>query len=517
MAYFVEDDGMMIRRIVSMGIVSIVTTLSLLAAPVSAAEGYYWRELSTSPVAYWSGVASSADGSQVIAVQRSSAGGGLYRSTDGGNTWTPNAALGSRNWSGVVMSADGSTVAATACGGNIYVSQDGGITWTPQATTQNWAQIAISDDGTVVAATRTQNCSQSIPATSGSTVYISADSGATWTATSRTRTSGIAVSPDGSKIITSDSTSNSTTPSYPNYSTDGGLTWTASTSGYTNLWASFAFAGDNTTIYAYTGASSILNNSLYRSTDGGVTFTAVDGPYNTTNSPRTQVSRNGQLVMNNTGRFSTDSGATFNDMPDFPFAVDLRYSTFTDNNLRIYAVAGCTGGICSKSVGTLSYVYYPGAPANLTATRSGDDVELTWDTPTYTGGMATHDVLPIQDYTVEYSVDDATWLPIAYDINADGTSVTLPGLDQSDTLHFRVSAINRAGQGAPASTTLTPPVSTTPNLDPLEGLSSQTDTRIPGAPNTGIVRDQPVMPIAASSIFGLVVFGFGVALYRHRN
>lgn len=131
--------------------------------------------------------------------------------------------------------------------------------------------------------------------------------------------------------------------------------------------------------------------------------------------------------------------------------------------------------------------------------------------------MATYDVLPIQDYTVEYSVDDATWLPIVYDINTNGTSVTLPGLDQGDTLHFRVSAINRAGQGAPASTTLTPPVSTTPNLDPLEGLSSQTDTRIPGAPNTGIVRDQPVMPIAASSIFGLVVFGFGVALYRHRN
>ena len=160
MAYFVEDDGMMIRRIVSMGIVSIVTTLSLLATPVSAAEGYYWRELSTSPVAYWSGVASSADGSQVIAVQRSSAGGGLYRSTDGGNTWTPNAALGSRNWSGVVMSADGSTVAATACGGNIYVSQNDGVTWAPQATTQNWEQIAMSDDGTVVAATRTQNCSQ---------------------------------------------------------------------------------------------------------------------------------------------------------------------------------------------------------------------------------------------------------------------------------------------------------------------------------------------------------------------
>ncbi len=131
--------------------------------------------------------------------------------------------------------------------------------------------------------------------------------------------------------------------------------------------------------------------------------------------------------------------------------------------------------------------------------------------------MATYDVLPIQDYTVEYSVDDATWLPIVYDINTNGTSVTLPGLDQGDTLHFRVSAINRAGQGAPASTTLTPPVAITPSLEPRESSISQTDVGLPGAPNTGIARDQPVMPIVVSSIFGLIVFGFGAMLYRHRN
>jgi hypothetical protein len=65
----------------------------------------------------WQGVASSADGSKLVAVVY---GGQIYTSTDSGVTWTPRDS--NRNWWAVASSADGSKLVAVVDGGQIYTS-----------------------------------------------------------------------------------------------------------------------------------------------------------------------------------------------------------------------------------------------------------------------------------------------------------------------------------------------------------------------------------------------------------
>lgn len=55
--------------------------------------------------------------------------GYLYSSTDAGGTWRPLVSLPSTNWSPVASSADGSRLVAAVNGGNLYSSTNSGITW----------------------------------------------------------------------------------------------------------------------------------------------------------------------------------------------------------------------------------------------------------------------------------------------------------------------------------------------------------------------------------------------------
>jgi len=70
-------------------------------------------------VTYWQSVASSADGSKLVAVVW---GGSIYTSTDSGATWTEQTAAGSRSWNSIASSADGSKLAAAMWDGNIYLA-----------------------------------------------------------------------------------------------------------------------------------------------------------------------------------------------------------------------------------------------------------------------------------------------------------------------------------------------------------------------------------------------------------
>jgi hypothetical protein len=96
----------------------------------------------------WSAVASSADGSKLVAVVEL---GQIYTSTDSGVSWTArNAGInggGVRRWSGVASSADGVKLVAVVSGGpgsQIYTSPDSGATWTPRASIQAWSAVASS-------------------------------------------------------------------------------------------------------------------------------------------------------------------------------------------------------------------------------------------------------------------------------------------------------------------------------------------------------------------------------------
>lgn len=116
-----------------------------------AAVAQTWTQTSA-PTNNWYSVASSVDGSKLVAVIF---GGGIYTSTDWGNTWTQTSAP-TKYWYSVASSTDGSKLVAG--GGSIYTSKDSGNTWTsnnvPNQTFPNqyWTSVASSADGSKLVA-----------------------------------------------------------------------------------------------------------------------------------------------------------------------------------------------------------------------------------------------------------------------------------------------------------------------------------------------------------------------------
>jgi photosystem II stability/assembly factor-like uncharacterized protein len=122
--------------------------------------------LKSAPATYLSSVASSADGSKLVA-----AGGnvGLFLSTNSGSTWT-NSFGG--DWTRVASSADGAKLVAIAMG-DVVSSTDSGATWQhdyPVEPERVWSAVASSADGTKLA----------IAAYNGGPLYASANSGTSW-------------------------------------------------------------------------------------------------------------------------------------------------------------------------------------------------------------------------------------------------------------------------------------------------------------------------------------------------
>ena len=101
----------------------------------------------------------------------------------------------------------------------------------------------------------------------------------------------------------------------------------------------------------------------------------------------------------------------------------------------------------------------PAPPTHLTAEAAGEtQIDLSWTAPEHTNGSA------IVGYRIEVSTDRGTsWNDLIADTGSTGATYAHTGLVSGATRHYRVSAINSAGAGAPsniASATtddLTPP------------------------------------------------------------
>lgn len=239
----------------------------------------------------WQAIASSADGSKIFAAAYN---GNIFTSTDGGANWIEVLDT-THEWQDITISDDGSVGAAIAAnGGDVYVSKDSGATWgLTSAGQRGWTSIASSDDGDVLVA-----------AANDGTVHISRDLGDTWSMS--TTTAGaffvfVDISDNGQKMI-------STT--YPTgrilTSVDGGGTWTPHDSLGEAKWTSVSISADGEkflaaradgTVFVSTDGVSwqekgkvggelwwvkissneiftgTLLGSIYRSTDGGATWT----------------------------------------------------------------------------------------------------------------------------------------------------------------------------------------------------------------------------------------------------
>ena len=90
-----------------------------------------------------------------------------------------------------------------------------------------------------------------------------------------------------------------------------------------------------------------------------------------------------------------------------------------------------------------------GAPTNLTATANGQTrIDLSWRAPASNGGAA------ITGYRIEVSTDGSSWSDLAANTNSTAASYSHTGLTAGSARHYRVSAINSAGEG-PASNVAT--------------------------------------------------------------
>lgn len=217
-----------------------------------------------------------------------SVGGGLWYTTNSGTSWTPvndfmaNIAICSLIMDPVdsrVMYAgtgEGFSNSDAIRGAGIFKSTDGGVSWSQLAATSNSSfnyvnRLAISPNGAAILAAANPG-----PATAGG-VFRSIDAGATWTQvlTTAFRMTQVAFDPnDSNKAIAT---------GYGGlvfYSIDGGQTFTAATgipaagSGTLPGRSEFAYAksASGTVYLAYWNNSAA---SLYKSTNGGQSYTQV--------------------------------------------------------------------------------------------------------------------------------------------------------------------------------------------------------------------------------------------------
>ncbi len=166
--------------------------------------GRTWNALTQPTVSgYYNSVACSADGSIVYAVPAS---GNIQKSTNGGYFWTATtysaggafircSADGSKLFASIACSGDG-TYQAALSGGSVYISTNSGTTWSAKlaAAPANIACLAASSD-----------CTRLLVGVTNGLLYASANQGVTWKSLLSTNQywSGAWMSPDGSKIAVS--------------------------------------------------------------------------------------------------------------------------------------------------------------------------------------------------------------------------------------------------------------------------------------------------------------------------
>ncbi|MGH7989505.1 MAG: WD40/YVTN/BNR-like repeat-containing protein, partial [Limisphaerales bacterium] len=211
----------------------------------SSFAGSSWLLTSAINSQNWDSIASSSDGSKLIAAV---SGGGIYFSANSGVTWTETN-MTSASWSSVACSSDGSKLFAARLGSGIYTNSATGWGLSSPAGSLNYYSVACSSDGTKL-----------VTVVYGGGIYTSANSGATWTTASATTRNwfSVASSADGTKLAA--------------VVNGGGIytsaSWSQATSAGNKNWVSIASSADGTKL-----AAVVDGGGIYTSTNSGATWT----------------------------------------------------------------------------------------------------------------------------------------------------------------------------------------------------------------------------------------------------
>jgi hypothetical protein len=303
-----------------------------------------WTPSGASPL-FWRAIASSADGSHLIAVA-SSTGGGIYTSMNSGQTWSgPSGGLTSASWYAAASSADGSKLVAAVFGGGIYTNS--GTTWAQVGGTSptNWTSLASSADGTKL-----------IAAAYGGGVYVSTNSGGIWNpAVGTANWVSVASSADGSKLVAAYSSGI--------WGNSSG-TWAQQTgTPASGSWSAVASSADGTKLVAVANGGGI-----YTSTNSGGAWVQQSGATNAIWTAVASSSDGGKLVAVVYGGgiyTSSNFGVTWTLQSGAPVQNWNAISSSADGTKLAAAIYNNAGGgiyvsqasvLSTTTVGTLGYI-----------------------------------------------------------------------------------------------------------------------------------------------------------------
>jgi len=181
----------------------VVALRALLTANFAPAQT--WTQTSA-PITNWTAIASSADGTKLVAVASGGSwgptdSGGIWVSTNSGGTWTQTSAPGA-GWVLVASSADGNKLVAFGTLRSFYTSTNAGATWISNnvpVVGGKWDSLVSSADGCKLAVMSIQSGFYN-----SILLLTSIDSGATWK-TNNLPAGGfwkpVALSADGTRLI----------------------------------------------------------------------------------------------------------------------------------------------------------------------------------------------------------------------------------------------------------------------------------------------------------------------------
>jgi len=323
-----------------------------------------WTQ-TTAPTTNWSSIASSADGSKLIATVRGpfSDNVPIYITTNAGVTWRQSIApLTNDYWLSVASSADGRRLVASS-GTAVYTSTNFGAGWLYQ-TDHRFSSLASSADGTRLIGAESFN------------VYTSTNSGAAWQLAG---VSGacVASSADGTKLATAYF-------AYPGQllggiftSTNAGLDWSSNSAplDYWTGWTALASSADGVKLAATIGQTSWPTGPgpIFVSTNGGGTWRASGSLTSYWYSVASSADGATLVASSTAGTYtSADAGNNWSWVTNVPPGLNGRAYVSCSADGKVLAVALAGAGIwVSRTTPTPS----------LSLARAGTNHLLSWTVP----------------------------------------------------------------------------------------------------------------------------------------
>lgn len=292
----------------------------------------------------WTSMASSDDGTRLVAAD---AGGGksyAYTSMDGGLAWTLaplDVREGTSTWVASSMKGDMLTVAAYGQG--IYTYRDDVAKWSLAQSGDGWTSLASSSDG------------QTRVATTGWGGVLASINEESWVRIDKTLSSSytldhwkaVAITADGTKLVAAPSSGDASFHAGDVYTATKGATgweWKTHSAPASTEWSSVAFVDANTLL---AGES---NGRLFISIDGGDSWNAI-GPVESMNWTSLSVAADGKTMLAGTANgklyVSTNGGQGWD--PTGPSGMNWRSVLCSADGTRFFASGSALTGSPAES------------------------------------------------------------------------------------------------------------------------------------------------------------------------